>query len=217
MRILPGQLILCIEPAEAKALYDQGWRVICLSESNDYRDIMPEAMMGSVFLPPYDSMDALLDGNMDAFSLMYSEYLFNSNEVEMMISIIMAAMYQGVNIVLFLSKQEYELGFYQIFANCVASMTGIFIGFSLYMAAAYDEKFNDQNMARLYMDGFISYADLLVSTDNPITNPYVCIRICNDIGFITKDGKEAVDYVNSYLLRIKENNNTFLEKGFIKA
>ena len=217
MRNLPGQLTVCTEPAEAKALYDQGWKVICLSEVNEYKDIMPDAMLGSVFLPPYESMDLLLDGNMDMFSIAYSEYLFNSNEVEMMISIIMAAMYQGINIVLMISRHEYELGFYQIFANCVASATGILIGFSMYMPAAYDPKFNDQNMARLYMDGFINYADLLVFTDNPIINPYVCIRVCNDIGYITKDAQEAIDYISSYFFRIKENSNVFLKKGFIKA
>lgn len=217
MRNLLGQITICVDPAEAKVLYDQGWRVICLSEKNDYVGIMPEIMMGSVFLPPYECMDMLLDGAMDQFALAYSEYLFNSNEVEMMISIILAAMYQGINIVFLIAQQEYNLGFYPVFSTCFTNMTGVMIGFSMYMPAAYDTKFNDRNMARLYMDGFINYADLILFSDNPITDPYVCIRICNDIGYMVTDGQEAINYIAPYFQRIKDNNNTFLKKGLVKV
>lgn len=217
MRVLQGQLTVCIDPAEAAALYNQGWRVICLSETNEFKDIMPEAMTGSVFLPPYECMDMLLDGNMDEFSATYSNYLLSSNEVEMMVSIILAAMYQGINIVFMISQSEYELGFYQIFSVCFGCMTGITIGFSMYMPSAYNPNFNDSNMVRLYMDGFIGYPDLLVYADNPILDPYVCIRICGDIGFITTDEKDAVSYISSYFNNIKGNNNKFLEKGLIKV
>ena len=213
---MAGQITTCIDLEAAEWYYNQGWRVICFSEDKQFQAYMPEMMMGSIFLPPYESMDSLLDGNTDLFSMMYSEYLCTNPDVGTMMSIMLMALYRGVNIVLFVPRQEYELGFFNVFVKCFASLTGVFIGFQL-MECAFDYMTNNRNMVRLFMEGFLPYNEFMVYFEGPITDPLVCIKICNDIGYITESHSEAMQYIASYKSRIEDNGNQFLKKGFIKA
>lgn len=213
---MTGQLIVCVDLETTIGYYRQGWRVICLSEDKQHQAVMPDLMMGSVLLPPYESMDALLDGNKDLFALMYSDYLFNNLDVRTMQSIILAALYRGVNIVIFIPPQEYEMGFINVFLQCYTSATGVYVGFHGQSPAVLDYNYNNSNMIRLYMEGLFPYSELLLYYEGPINDPTVCIRVCADIGFITEKELEAIQYVNSFKSRVEESGK-FLPKGLIRA
>lgn len=216
MREILGQSVITIDLESTKNLYDSGWRIICISEVNEDKISMPDMMMGSLLIPPYDTMDLLLDGKYDEFAAMYSQYLYSSQEVEMMISIMLTALYQGVNIVLYVPKNVYELNFIPVLAAFISDTTGIVYG-NPYTQAIYNKGYNDRNMARLYTDGFMQYSDMLVYTDGDINDPYTCIRMCRDIGYITEDQVDAINYIKGYKNRIRMNNNIFLPKGLIKV
>ena len=213
---MTGQLIVCMDLETTIGYYRQGWRVICLSEDKQHQTVMPELMMGSILLPPYESMDPWLDGNKELFALMYSDYLFNNLDVRTMQSIILAALYRGVNIVLFIPRQEYEMGFLEIFLQCYTSATGVYVGFHGQSQSILDYNFNNINMVRLYMEGLFSYSELMLYHEGPINDPMVCTRMCADIGFITTKEYEAIQYIASYKSRI-DDSGKFLPKGLVRT
>ena len=218
MRPMLGQCVLEVDLNNVINAYNSGWRVVCITDaSNDIKSLMPEAIMASVFLPPYDAMELLMDGNVDGFNMVYSEYLYNTQEITMMIDIILAAMYKGINIILYIPVDEFkDINFWSVFSNCLTYTTGI-VPACFGNQFFYDVSRNNANMIRLFVDGFINYGELLVYHDGPIYDPNVCIMVCGNIGFITENESEAIQYVNSYKDRIVENNNVFLKKGFIKV
>ena len=57
MREILGQSVITIDLESTKNLYDSGWRIICISEVNEDKISMPDMMMGSLLIPPYDTMD----------------------------------------------------------------------------------------------------------------------------------------------------------------
>lgn len=213
---LPGLLNLVVDETKIKQYHDLGVRVICITDDMTIKQWMPNAMFGSVFLPPYDAMTMLLDGDRQGFELAYSDYIYSSEEVAIMISIIVAALSKGINISLYVPRSEYELGFFQVFLSCLSYMTGIFCGFEDTMAPAYDINYNNVNVERLYMHGFMSYEEFMLGYDGAsITNPILCRALCSDVGYFPEQDQDAIRFISRHKQSIIDNGNRFLKKGFI--
>lgn len=215
---LTGLLNVVVDEIKIKQYHDLGVRVICLTDDTTIRQQMPSVMFGSVFLPPYEAMTMLLDGDRQGFELAYSEYLYHSEEVNIMVTIIIAALAKGINISLYVPRKEYELGFFNVFASCLTYMTGIYCGFEDTMAPAYDFNYNNANLERLYMHGFMSYQDFMTGYDGAsMNNPIVCRALCADIGYFPEQDQDAINFIVAHKKSIMDNNNAYLKKGFIPA
>ena len=214
---ITGSISIFLEPELVKQYHDLGFRVLCLSDDSSAIAGMQNAMMCSILLPPYDAMAALLDGDMNRFGSIYDEFLATSYEANTLISIILAALYKGVNMILYIPVAEYNLGFIGNTLNYIAYATGCFPGFGETMQFSYDMKYNDSNLIRLFDVGLLSYPELLTGVDQHITLGQICTKVCMDIGFCPETPDIAIKYVNGYIDSIKANNNVILKKGFIPA
>lgn len=217
MKIINGTSFWCSDQQLALNEYNSGYRVVCFSdEANEIKAMMPEAIMASIFLPPYELMDILMDGDMQTFSYYYTEYLATSEEVNTMIDIILAALYKGINIVFYVPRSEFELGFWQIFNNYFVGLTGVIPGIMGGNPQNVDYLANNPNIMRLFSKGFMDYPDLLTGFDGPITDPILCVMMCERIGF-SADPEYAIQYINSYKASIENNNGIFLQKGIVRV
>lgn len=214
---ITGSISIFLDPEHVKRYHDLGFRVLCLSDDSSAIAGMQNAMMCSILLPPYDAMAALLDGDPARFGAIYDEFLVTSYEANTLISIILAALYKGVHMILYVPRAEYNLGFIGNTLNYIAFSIGCFPGFGEHMQFSYDMKYNDRNLIRLFDAGFLNYPELLTGVDDYITIDQICIKVCMDIGFCPETPDVAIRYVNRYIDSIRANNNVFLKKGFIPA
>lgn len=214
---ITGSISIFLDPEPVKQYHDLGFRVLCLSDDSSAIAGMQNAMMCSILLPPYDAMAALLDGDLTKFGAIYDEFLVTSYEANTLISIILAALYKGVHMILYVPRAEYNLGFIGNTLNYIAYTTGCYPGFGDTMQFGYDMKYNDSNLIRLFDAGLLNYQELLPGVDNYIVLDRICQKVCMDIGFCPETPDIAIRYVNKYIDSIKANNNVFLKKGFIPA
>lgn len=84
------------------------------------------AVVGSVLLPPYQAMMARMDNDMQSFCNIYNDHLFKKESVNFL-TVIFRALYNGTNILLYSTQDEYSLYFQDLY-NHVLNNYGVLIG-----------------------------------------------------------------------------------------
>lgn len=196
-------------------------RVITLSEDPEYTIALPDAVRGTVFLPPYESMMFLSDGDYMNFREVYMNYLINSAEANLFLSIIVkSVLIQGNNIVIFVPREEAELGFFQVFSEYLINFYGIAVGTDQ-NPFMYNFSYDGSNCERMYLNGFMTIDELMVNFP-PVTlfSPPVVEKLAAEMGQLIPLHNASIDELSQWLFsykeRIKQNNNVFLQRGIIK-
>lgn len=101
-------------------------RVVSVTEGNPFGNTI-QVVEASILMPPYQAMVAQIDGNMEKFSQEYLAYLSSSESVNSLIAIIGRALLQGINITLFIPKDEAQL-FANILLEYIMGAFGIVVG-----------------------------------------------------------------------------------------
>ena len=91
------------EQAEA-ALLCRSAKVVVLDENNPFGNLN-DVIMGTILLPPYEAMSAIVDGEDKIAIDIYMDYL-NGSTQDMFICVLIAALYKGVNILLYVPEDE---------------------------------------------------------------------------------------------------------------
>lgn len=196
-------------------------RIISLTEEPEYSCMIPEAVIGTVFLPPYESMMFLSDGDYNSFRDVYMNYLTQSAEVNLFLSIVMmSVLVEGNNLVIFIPRDEMELGFFQVFAEYLVRFYGIAIGTDV-SPFMYNPQYDGSNCEVMYLNGFMTYQELMVNFPAYVTfSPQVVSKLILDMGGLIplKDAsiEEYSTWLYDYKERIKQNNNVLLQRGLIK-
>lgn len=97
----------CYLVTNTNLINSQQARVVTITDTKDYMNI-PNSVGASILMPPYQAMMALLDNEERIFRQIYSEYLCLP-EVDQMLTIITKAVYNGVNIILFIPSDEVDI------------------------------------------------------------------------------------------------------------
>ena len=104
-------------------------RVIVLADSIEKVQVDNRiTTLGSVLLPPYEAIEFELDNRMNEFVNIYCSYLA-SNVPDRFITLMLAVMLKGFNIILYIDPDEYRnLHFKDVLARFVFMTYGIQIG-----------------------------------------------------------------------------------------
>ena len=200
------------------AMYDPTCRIVAMMDNLDtIVHLVPNAAPASILLPPYSAVSAFLDGNKQVF---FNEYFMHlgSKEADAFICVMLAASARGINILLYVPKDEAEnLGFVGAFSQYMFNAYGVCIGNDNGAPFNFNPNFTVNLLCRLYMHDLISYQELLVEyPPNTLIADYIIPKLAFELKFIGQP-HEVVQQLNAYLQRIKQNNNTFLQRAVIRT
>lgn len=198
-------------------------KIISLTEEQDYMRLIPEAIPGTVFLPPYEALVFLTDSDMKSFYDIYMSYLIGTNEVSVYTAVILrAVLMEGINIILFVPKDELELNFFPVLADYFMRF-GVITGTPV-NNFAYNPAFDAIVCQLLYMFDYMSMEELMVNFPPSVAfDPNTIVKLCVDHGnIVPKDVLSdptllaQSSWFFSYKERIKQNNNNFLQRGITR-
>ena len=189
--------------------------IICISdESHNYQDFIKstKANVASVLLPPPEAVMMELDNNLQGFKESYYMHL-SQKEPTAFISLILRAIYNGRNILLYLTKQESQLSYINVFMQFFHEFFGITIG-TQFNPYYFDTRFypvvlnmlflNDLMTAEEYIlelpkDIFINVPDIVIKLAKEL-NPYVANK--------TLDG--YIEFFNKYKMKVNQYNKNII-------
>lgn len=193
-------------------------RIVAMVENYDGIEDIPNIALASVLLPPYSAICAEMDGNIQAF---YQEYFIHlgSKEADATICLLMAAAVRGINIALYVPKEEAtNLHFATAFVQYLHDTYGITVG-TEQNPFAYDQAFDPVIYSRLYLHDFISYQEFFVAFPANCLIPEMVIpKLASEMQVCMFDNmQDYVNYFTCYKNRIAENDNKFLTIPVIRG
>ena len=107
----------------------QGGRVIFITEDVDPRlAYIPNKLSAKILLPPYEAVEAELDGNLDIAQYKYSEYLSYMEPADY-ISVLLAAAVQGLQVGLYFGPELRDMKFPMMFIDFLYNQKGLVVGY----------------------------------------------------------------------------------------
>ena len=168
--------------------------IIIADEPDNYR--IPQAIGGSLLLPPYEAMTALIDGNDAEFNMGYMDYLNNNPSVYKFINIILQALIAGTNIIFLIDSEgiNFELSLREFFMTSF----GILIGDSSHVFS-YDITYTPIILNRLYISDDISKETYLTLYPNDMDiEPFFVSKLSYEFNIILNDIRIANEYFKKY-------------------
>lgn len=140
-------------------------RVLFIGELNNR---LPNTIIPcSILLPPYEAINAEINGDINAYRNSYISYLGLDRNCFEMFATILVALHQGINITLYIENAE--MMHYQFLIDYLKGTYGITPGTEINQYQ-YDSNYDASNGSILisFMDGFISAEEYLNCIDNDI-------------------------------------------------
>lgn len=169
-----GSIIL-VQDIEAVIEYAKvGFKVITVAEDNSDQlaYMVGPVIKATILLPPCDAMQLLIDGQYDAFNSLYLSYLSTNYECLSYQDILVLSALKGINMVLYIPKDELELGFYDALYFYMLNYRGIMIGNAMQnipFSTSQLPAFDIYNLERLYIGEFITAGEYI--TYYPVNEP----------------------------------------------
>lgn len=169
-----GSIIL-VQDIEAVIEYAKvGFKVITVAEDNSDQlaYMVGPVIKATILLPPCDAMQLLIDGQYDAFNSLYLSYLSTNYECLSYQDILILSALKGINMVLYIPKDELELGFYDALYFYMLNYRGIMIGNAMQnipFSTSQLPVFDIYNLERLYLGEFITAGEYI--TYYPVGEP----------------------------------------------
>ncbi len=171
------------------------------------------AISASLFIPPYEIIMSEMDGKLDEFVNAYVLYL-NGRECSEYIALIIRALYEGTNILLYLSKDESETLYSKILLKFLNQQYGIVVSIGD-IPSMFIQSYSSIICNFLYSFNLMSAEEFFLNyPDNkdiePI--PIVINRLVNELNpYVTEQSLENYClYFNNLKQTIKQNNNRYL-------
>lgn len=101
-------------------------KIVIIGEPDQALVQSTNALVASVLLPPYNCMMARMDGDINQFIMLYNNHL-SSLECSNFLAALFRALYNGNNILLYSTQDEFSLYFEQLY-NYLVSNYGVYIG-----------------------------------------------------------------------------------------
>lgn len=186
-------------------------RLVIIGEPDQTLVQSTNAMVASILLPPYNCMMAKMDNDIPQFTQLYYNHLM-SNEVSNFIAVMIRALYNGTNILLYSTQDEFSLYFEQ-FYNFMISNYGIYIGTPVNQFTV-DPNYFWKLCSTMYLYELFTVEEFFVNYPQGLEIPDEIIRklIYELNPYIENNNSfEAYKmYFYNYKERIKAANNKFL-------
>lgn len=173
--------------------------IIIADEPENYR--MPQAIGGSLLLPPYQALELLVDGNERDFEFEYDQYLNNDISVYKFINIILQALIVGTNIIFLVESNDID--FMKVLRRYFAVSFGIILGDSM-NPFSFDINYTTTILNRLYScddiskETYLSLYPLEFDID-----PFCVGKLQADFNMRFNNIKEAHEYFKRYSQMLK--------------
>ncbi|MGL5330506.1 MAG: hypothetical protein ACRDD7_14640 [Peptostreptococcaceae bacterium] len=167
------------------------------------------AVVGSVLLPPYNAMIARMDNDMNSFSQLYNDYLLQK-EPSTFITVILRALYNGTNIVLYCPSDEFTLYFEELYKHMIYNY-GIYIG-TISSPFNFDPSFAGKICAMMYFYDLFNVQELFIAYPKGVDIPDdIVMKLIGDLNPYVQD--ITLNGYKQYFFELKERvkiKNTFL-------
>ena len=135
--------------------YSQVCKIVNVGELNPYTP--KEFIEYSLLLPPYQALEAEINGDMAAYEMYYDNYLSTSEACFSAIASLIVAAYHGTNIIMYIEEGN-NLSHKQFLIKYIYNRYGILLGSD---NTVFEINPNYENIIRhllySFMDGFISF------------------------------------------------------------
>lgn len=191
----------------------QGCKVIYIGELNN--NLPPQFIMCPMLLPPYEALNAEVDGNMQLYNQIYCQYLDGTKECYDTILTIITSLFRGDNIIFYIENGS-DLAHKDFLMSYFFNRFGIMIGAEgimfqvlpemapILLALIYEfagSKYIDPNEMLMEVRSELL---LQIPTMYPFSG-YLFQKLFNDIGCTNLD---ELNKYHNYLLRFKGENGT---------
>lgn len=180
-------------------------RVIAITESINELNIFPPGIvnMGTILTPNIETMAAELDKEYEVSDMMYREYLTGPVQ-DQFIVLMLAALYKGTNILLYIPKDEYfGLSFKNVLLDHIYKMYGVVVG-TPEIQFTFDPNFFYKIIGKFYLYDFITLDEFVMSyPENVGFEQNVLAKLTNDVKPVIMSTDPNV--FNDYFMRYVKN------------
>ena len=138
--------------------------VICISgETHNYKQMIDVigATEASILMPPYEALVAELDGDMKLFESLYFTHLSTLKIATTFIALIVRALFDGKNVLLYLTPEESKMAYIQFFLIYFKKYLGISIGTFNGNDCAFDTNYTPVILNLMLLNDILSYQKYL--------------------------------------------------------
>lgn len=168
------------------------------------------ASLVSVLLPPPSASMMEMDGNIQGYLETYYNHL-NSGNAFMFVCVILRAVYNGINVILYTTPEEHELSFMNTLAEMFQRQFGITPG-NGNTPYYFDYNYFTVILEIMYMNDMMTADELLFSYPIEIQlgqNEYLLMKLFNDvIPYVGTNNPTMTDiayYFNNRIIASKKN------------
>ena len=163
--MLKGQLWATSDINLVGQALQNGFKAIYLGDPISMNPAFKDKFVfGTTLTPDYETMAAKIDGNDHAFLQMYFSALHSGPATEMM-SVILACLFKGTNIILYLPPEAKDLNFVEYLLQFIKINYGITTQ-TLSTQFEFDIKFKERVLELLYLSNLIDAQEFLVNSNS---------------------------------------------------
>ena len=164
-----------------------GGKVIYIVEEPDFKyRTHPSIITAGALLPPIESIQAELNGNILESNAIYERYL-HSEEADPYISIIIAAALKQIPIGIMFGKDELNMQFPKMFVEFLYKFYGLVLGVNDMVVPYIAEEMIPIDLAKLYCMNIIDYPTFMEKHPALPIHPIVISKMAIEINPIIKD------------------------------
>lgn len=171
----------------------------------------PAIITAGALLPPIDSIQAELDGNLMDSIMIYEAYLLKE-EADPYIAILLAAALKQIPVGIMFGKDEKNMQFPKMLIDFVYKYYGLVLGLQGKVQPYIEEQSMPTLLAKLYMQNIIDYKTFMERhPDLPIA-PIVISKMVYEVNpaVSVKDMQHYTEYFEMTKKAILNNNGRFL-------
>lgn len=190
-----------------------GWVILVTENPSPFLANHPNSLGASVLLPPYESIAAEIDGNIQLSESIYLDHL-GSPVCAQYINAILVAVIGAKPLGIYIGREEIEMGFVKVLLNYFFNVYGISIGSASRMVSSFiDDRFLPGILNQLYLANAIDFEVFMINYPvNCPLNMSVIPKMVAEINPVVpnRDIQNYYQYFTLRLNEIKKNNNIFL-------
>ena len=200
--------------------YRQTCKVVYIGELNS--SLPPNFIEFSVLLPPYKALEAEINGDMNAYSQIYLNYLMNNEPCFEAIMTIITAAYAGVNVILFVEEGNNlsHLQFLKHFFNNVFGITlgdkdsmfyinpGFFHVIAAYLYSWIDGIVELEDILTMGIDKFLS---IMISN----LKPAILEKVARENKLVNYSENDLLEWIRQYYNRLMMLVNGYSKPGTV--
>lgn len=189
-----------------------GGKVIYIAEEVEPKfSTHPAIITAGVLLPPFESIQLELNGEIFAANSIYEEYL-QKEEADPFISIIIAAAIKQIPIGIMFGKDEMNMQFPKMFIDFMFHYYGLVFGIKNKIQPYIVEEFLPLDLAKLYIMNIIDYPTFMIKHPNLPIHQLAISKLAYEVKPLVKqkDMQHFIEYFEFIRKAIYENNRQFL-------